>query len=156
MFKRNNLYSDDGSLLTQGKSGIMAAGAFSQTTNGTTSGTPINMYDGNSTTLYTFCYTDGGAGSAWLKWTFDGKQKFKNVYVYLQTHDRTFTMTVKLQGSNDDSTWTELDTFTSTGANAVKYDTLLATNTQYKYIRVLATATGGGADCSIYVIQGVV
>ena len=141
-----NLYDDDGALIT-GLPFQFKNGVFSET-NSSKGGQLINIYDGNSTTSYVLNQNVISTTST-MVWDFKRKIPFKNIYLYLNGSYVTFW----LEGSNDNSSWTTLDTWVNAGAAASK--NLLATSVNYRYVRIRSlTINNAGCGAVIYTIEG--
>lgn len=70
--------------------------------------------------------------------------------VYAKLTASADACTVKVEGSNDGTTWSDLHTFTSSGG--VKTDTYEARNIDYRYIRANATTVAAGEDVSAHIM----
>jgi hypothetical protein len=108
----------------------------------------MNMYDGNTTTVCQLGVST--AGTCLVKWEFDGKPKFKQLNATVTLTTGT-SVTWTLEGSQNNSDWTVLDTKT-TGTNGT-YG-LLATDAQYKYIRLKNVAGSANQNVGIAGITG--
>lgn len=86
-----------------------------------------------------------------IKWDLKRKTAFDNIIAVVKIDDGYAT----LEGSNDDSTWTILDTSPTVGTTAETH-TLLASNVNYRYYRLTGTRTGGTySDHALVSIKGI-
>lgn len=135
----------------------MSSAAYTENILGTASGFVTNVYDLDSTTLYLF--QNVGTAGAWMKWDFRRKQKFLSLYAYVYVKDTGggSSVIIKLQGSQDGTTWTELNTGTSDGAGGDKFFNFIKSDINYRYIRLLTVAgAGAGNIAGCYIMHGVV
>ncbi len=129
---KGNQYNDNGDLIVN-QITMIESGEFTQQAT-TKTGAIANMYDLDMTSVYYLFDTTAAVTEQWVKWDMKRKQKFKNIIAYVTGNAGTGTMTAKLQGSNDNSAWTDLDSVTWT---TVQTNTNLVTNdVTYRYIRI--------------------
>ncbi len=136
LFARNPQYDDDGNLVVNQVT-LIESGEFSY--DGITlddKNSLTNMYDNNPNTMFQLKH-QGEGSTGWIKWDFKHKQNFFNIYVWYWLSPRGDPAEIKLEGSNDNSNWTTIDSFSSsTGDSDGIYGNLLATNVTYRYIRL--------------------
>ena len=149
-----NVYDDDGALVV-GLPFMMENGVYSEQTL-SPEGAIDNMHDGNSATYYRYMSSTGAA--CWVKWDFKRQINFKNIKVYynIQIGGGGGGINISLQGSNNDSSWTTIDSAT-TPTSTSKTGNLLGTSVKYRYIRVYSSGTNaGGTQANVYTIKGTV
>lgn len=136
MFTRNVI--DDGEISNVPMTS--EAEAASVTFSGTnTAGALTNMYDYDTTTYFDI-YNAAGAGSGNVTWDFKRKMRFSQIYAFV--HVTGEDARYLLQGSDNNSDWTTLDTGAFGGTYpAYIDDNLVASNVSYRYIRLSITAT---------------
>jgi hypothetical protein len=117
---------------------------------------PISdAYDYGSTNYVTLDWTDTG-GESTFKYDLGEKRQIKNVTCSCgPTGTQATTYTVKIQGSNDDSSWDDLATATgSKGAGVTLYEDLTSGECNYHYIRFyfdsVQTASASSSGFQIY------
>lgn len=145
----NSQYDDNGNLLTNMITAI-ESGSLTKDIDGTEN--LVNVYDYDPTTYLTLA--NGASKTKYLKWDFHQKNKFKNVYVgYTITGSEAQTTWIYLQGSQNNTDWTTIDSASTVGTLS---GNLLATDVNYRYIRVYGTtaATAAG-DIKVYNVKGV-
>lgn len=135
-------------------------GGYSLLTGGTNIGNMTSAgglsaaFDGNTSKLNTACaqrQASGGAGTIGKSWGFSKKVTRYKIYgatdYGFDTTSSAQTITVKLQGSNDGSSWNDLHTDSfADGASVTKdYTTGITTTTSYSYHQVTISTTGASA-----------
>ena len=93
------------------------------------------MYDYDPTTYYII--RGATASTEWVKWEFPRKMSFKTIYATFYNEVAAGSVTITIDGSNDDSSWDTLAT-TTIGNSVSK--SLTANNAKYKYIRLQAVS----------------
>lgn len=146
-----NQYDDNGSLVVNQVS-LVENGIYSENVAAATIGAIASMYDVDPTTYYLIAGVAAEVGPYYVKWDMRQKTKFKNIYAYVGLQSNAVA-TCKLQGSNDNANWTDLDT--ATGGAAVEYSNLVASNVSYRYIRLYFTTTGHFDTAQINSIKAV-
>ena len=100
-------------------------------------------FDGNYPSSYTML---SGEGTAYITYKFTNPVCIKRAFF---DYDASvgYTRTVKIQGSNDGSTWTDLKEETLTGVVAGENQSTveITNNAYYLYVKVLYTAYTGGS-----------
>lgn len=97
-----------------------------------------NAFDGNTGTWW-WCPWPPDS-SDWLKIDFGGAAKtVTQIKLY---HSDTVTLTGNLDGSNNNTDWTTIDTF-SHAATDTWYTEEFSNSTAYRYYRIVGTGTGG-------------
>lgn len=125
-------------------SGIVNAG--SDTTNA------FKGFDQDASTPTTFWAGTGVAAvnsTAWLSYQFTSTKIIKRYYIYRTSQNQKPTSWV-FQGSNDGSTWIDLETVTSNALNTPYLSGILPNTTAYLYYRINVTAVTSGTTANIY------
>ena len=120
---------------------LTASGAFSNTQ-------AYKACDGDASTYWT-----GGLDlETWLKIEFPVAQKITKMKTYINSdnYDDSFS-SATIQGSNNDSTWTNLHTITSPQTELTEI--VLNNTTSYKYYRIYAVAINTSSARHINVIE---
>ena len=110
-------------------------------------------FDGSEsqTSMTTQSIADGFVGQ-WIKYQFKNPILLKKaVMQHSNAGATTFSATCKIQGSNNDSNWVDLGSYTEVstasgqGFNIPKYTVIFPNNTtKYKYIRILGSTINSG------------
>jgi len=90
------------------------------------------LWLGGTGTTTASCWTSNSATDQWIKVTFDVAKKVNIARIDFQYS--IFCTTTVIQGSNDDTNWTDLCTITCTVTNTVGCK-VFKNNTSYKYYR---------------------
>lgn len=144
LFDKQPQYNDNGDMLVNQVT-LIESGTYTEAPL-TPSGSIASMYDIDDTNYYQF-YTIGGSPNtdAWIKWDMGRKVNFKNIIAYVGTNSLQY---LKLQGSKDNSAWTDLASTSSALANFV------VSNVSYRYIRFYALGSiTGGAYARVHTIK---
>lgn len=94
---------------------------------------PYNLFDGNDTTIWI-----GASNTAnqWVKYRFATKMRPNKAVLRIGTYPSGHPIAPVIQGSNDNSNWTQLGTFetiTSNGDHQLNF----LNSTKYEYIEIL-------------------
>jgi len=116
-------------------------------------GSIFNIFDRDTSTDYAYGYSSVSNNvnrtiTTTLK--FSQKRKTKVLWIYWGCHassDRGGEIVTTLQISEDNTTWTDIDTLTCT-LGTTKYNTYTAENITFRYIRLssLCTCTAGAGS----------
>ena len=87
--------------------------------------------------------------TAWLSYQFTAAKTIKRYYIYRTAQNMKPTSWV-FQGSNDGSTWTDLETVTANALNTSYLSGILPNTTAYLYYRINVTAVTSGTTANIY------
>ena len=154
---RNIPSFEGGNINAYNKQDFMETGKFSGSSLGAvTSGAFTAIYDNDI--ISGFRFTDSITGDRWLKWKFDKRIKFKNIYVYIEGNDsgKTGQNKIILQGSNNNSDWTDLDDVGIAGGTT-RFKNLIATDVKYRYIRLYVEyESGDGGYVELLYIKSVI
>lgn len=124
-------------------------------------GTPAALYDGlrqQNNSTWQSSQTTGTAGSAWVKIDYGAAgARTLGAWRYVQNGapiSAPFVMTVLLQGSSDDTTWTTVDSVPGFSGGAYRDSGIrrLAAATTYRYWRLNSTGysgSGGGISWAV-------
>lgn len=153
IFQKKNKYDDEGNLMVNQVT-LMESGTFTYLLGTESTGSVQAIYDANDTTSFSL-YKATDPAVEWLKWDFGKKTKFKNIYVYYVAKVSGGTGTVKLQGSNDNTAWTDITSSNITSLTEV-YENSVATSPNYRYIRFIATpASSNWIICGVFSVKAV-
>lgn len=151
---KGSQYDDDGNLLVNPVTAIEQS-SFTHSVGTNASGAISSIYDNSTSTSYSICIDEGMGSHYYLKWDMKQKQTFKSIYVYGSALSSNSTnVTVALQGSDNGSSWTTIDSFTTSNTVA-QYFNLVGTDQRYKQFRLYTTHEDGNADIEIITIKGV-
>src|SRR3990167_622037 len=148
---------ENGNIFSNNKSSFLELGELSIGGSGSTVNSSLmNMYDTDDTS---YTYIKGSGTQAFnLTWEFDERRYFKTIYITVgikNSEAGASTVTLTIDCSNDNSTWTELKTVSAASTTEVKRYWLI-TGASYKYIRIQADSTAQDFDVNIYGIKGVI
>lgn len=138
----------------------LTAGFTNPHTSGKVVVTRINNGQGNATQLVSRAYEDsysGDTSGSWISIDLGAGRSLKvNHYVLCgATTTGSYLRSWKLQGSDDNSNWTDLDTQTSNatinGANQAVDVAVAGQTIFYRYLRILLSS-GGASDGSNYLV----
>lgn len=156
LFERTNMYDDYGNLNTTLTGNVFLDYAIyteSPIGGGTSLSAITSMYNLDPNYFYMLAYAT--AGTATATWDFQSKKTFNNIYVVIDSEPGASNDSGKLQGSNDNVNWTDLDTWSlGAGGNAVL--SMVASNVTYRYIRVTLTKSAASGYSAIASIYGVI
>ena len=109
-------------------------------------------FDQDAPTPTTFWAGTGVAAinsTAWLSYQFTAAKTIKRYYIYRASQNTKPTSWV-FQGSNDGSTWIDLETVTANALNTPYLSGVLPNTTAYLYYRIIVTAVTSGTTVNIY------
>ena len=156
MLSRGFEFGDDGKalIMTSQSMKLMESAVYTESVETNAGGSPVNMYDDTTDTEYLLSASSGEAGNNWAKWDLGSKKTYKTIYVTARiTNSGGGTQSLALEGSNDDSSWTTISSFSGTG-NPIN---LLGSIVSYRYLRLLFTRddAGGVRVCGIFIMKAV-
>lgn len=134
---RNRPLQEEGQVNIFNAGSYFLAATYTENIAGVKSGTVLHMYDGDTSTLLQFSTVGSGA---FVKWAYKRKIRFKNIFIYLSAGGfPAGTHNVKLQGSDNDSDWTDLATQNVANFVGDTFFEFAVTNVYFKYYRVFVT-----------------
>ena len=139
LFGRGFLYSDEGYALVAGdfQNLVFQSPLDVDLNEGCTQTSPItDVYDFDSSSYVTIDWTNTG-GYSYYRYDLGETRTIRSVNcTCAATGTQSTTYTVKIQGSPDDSAWTDLDTVTgSKGGGITLQLTLSVADERYRYVR---------------------
>ena len=138
VFGRNTLY-DNGFVNAALTNDVLSSSTLTIQQQGGAAGAITAIYDSDPTTSYTFVSCD--TGTVFAKWDMGEQKTFKNIYgvfIVNKSDCGGGTQTTKILGSNNNTDWTELASFTHTTATATK-SLLVTSPASYRYIKFEGT-----------------